>query len=412
MGSSILRILLRFGALGFNALLFGAAAHYLSQKEMGIWALASSMTSIVMSLDLGAASFLRDKLSRSSHCRMEIFSSGIFVTSLLSILYATIAGITFFIPIKYLGFIGNIDFAVPYICLALLFLAIRLPGSVALNGFYSFNEPNLFGWFEFIGLMSSVLITLIAFTISNKLYIYVGAYYIAGTIVNLIALCVFINKRGWKLRFKFNRNLFLIIRGGMPWGLLQIVGLILSTLPIFIVGGLLNIEDVTPMRAIMMIGQTIIALHLAHAMPIWTKFSELNPSAKNDKLLKDLKVRLIKESIFLGGALLFLASFIPFILSLWIDQHNVSLNLSFLIMLWSWGCGICNIYSLAINGSGKPLMTMSALLPGGLAALGLAPFLADLLGMTGVGIAFTIGAWISALLMIVIANKEIELISI
>jgi O-antigen/teichoic acid export membrane protein len=88
-----------------------------------------------------------------------------------------------------------------------------------------------------------------------------------------------------------------------------------------------------------------------------------------------------------------------------------SFRLCLAFSLWAWGCGVCNLYSLVLNGRGTPLLTVAALVPGTLLILILAFLFAPLWGSVGVGAAFACGAALSASLMAFFALKEMRGIS-
>lgn len=404
----IWRVMLRFGVLLSNTALFGVAARHLGSVQMGIWSLASAMTSIVMSLDFGVANFTRNQIVHCKDRGQEVFSAGLLLTAGLAAMYGVISIVTYAVWPVGVTEPQGLRVAVPYIILPILVLSIRLPTLVGMGCFFSFNEANLNNVFEFAAMFCAAAVALLLLVFGHGIRDVLLVFYATGTAVAWLGTWVFLRRRRWSVARISWPELSTTLKGAWRFGLLQIIALGLSNMPAFVIGSLVGIENVTAVRATIVIGQAVLSLHLAHAMPLWTAFSRMRGSSDAAAQAHILRVRLGHEVVLLAVLFAVMAMVSPFVIDKWVGHPIASLGLCVGFAFWAWGCGICNLYSLVLNGFGLPLLTATALVPGTLVAMFLAKLLAARMGSDGVGVAFAIGAMLSAILMIGFALKEIH----
>lgn len=392
---SVGRIGLRFGALGLNAVAFGVAARHLTPSEMGIWALATTLTSVVMSLDLGLSSHLRNRLMASPEEGESLFSSAVLACVVVAVLLG-VAGAAFAIVSPSVQALPATLFW--SLALGSGLLLLRLPLNPALNSFYSFREPMLPIVWEFVGFGLALLFLAGALVLQAGVIAAVLAYLGGGVLATGGAFAHLLVRRRWRLRGGRPRTAGRLVTAGWRFGALQIIGLGLASLPGFVVGALAGLEEVPAARGAMVLCQTVLSLHLAHAMPIWTDFSAL--AHRGDAAaLHELQRRLRREALLLLVAFSLLVVVSPWIIDAWLGRRAATLSLAAAFGLWGLGMGLASLYSLVLNGGDRPLATAFALVPGALLALLLARPAAAAWQATGVALAFAAGALLSAALM-------------
>ncbi len=406
---SWLRILFRLAMLLANAAMFAIAARRFDRLEMGIWSLASAMTTFVLSLDFGVANSVRNELVIARDRKQVLFQAAMWVTLMLGLLYAAMALAALFVAPGSLGARGGrLQVAIPYLALVVVPLAVRLPCVVGMLAYFSFNEPNRYAFFEFLSMFLGVVAALAALLAKQSLASVLMAFYIVGTIVNAAALVAFMRRRKWKLLTSKWRDLWGVFARAWPFGLQQVVGLGLGNAPGLVVGTLVGVENVTGVRALMIVGQTVLSLHLAHAMPLWTQCTEMIDATHNSSVFRQLRRRLLQEAVGLCAVFVAVAVTAPVLVNYWVGQPVTNITLSASLCMWALGVGIGNLYSLVLNGRDRPLLTMAALIPGTTVTVILARPLSSALGSVGVGLAFAFGSMTSAMIMMTIANREIS----
>ncbi len=394
---SIVRIILRVLGLVANASLFGFMSRSLTTSEMGSWVMASAMTSVVMSLDLGISNCVRNKLVANYGQGESIFQSGVLAALFPASLYLACGFLMYCNP-----FAGNcVDKTESYnrenVAIALMLISLRIPLSVAMNSLFSFREEDLYAWFDFSGIVLSAAAAFALIVLTKNLRFAIVGFYLFGLITCVIAFVCFIYRRKWRIYFDCSRTKE-IFSGSWPYGILQIVSAMLHLLPAILVGAYIQIEFAPPMRAAMMVGQTVLTLHLTHAMPIWTEVSCV-ANDKNRHGLKNIQKRLIRELLMLGSVLIAITPFGNLAIEKWTGREVNDNRLFPLMMVWTFGCGVSNLFSLISNGLSKPLITALAILPGGVMSVILSIMLSSRYKTAGVGMAFAMGSGISAILM-------------
>ena len=407
---SVLRMVLRLLVLFANAGVFAFAARRLSAFDMGVWAMVSAMTPVVMSFDLGLANHIRNKLVCNSRVAQRYFYSGLVLATLVAAAVAAGADLFFWSARGFGVQVGGADFSasIEFLMLVVLLLVVRFPCAIAISSFFSFNEANTFNFCEFLS------VSLGAGAASLALWLGLGVkwgligFYGFGSLVCICGLILFISRRDWWRGARIEFPNFGILKTALPFGVLQLISLVLNGLPPLVVGAFVGVEQVTAVRATMVVCQTIVSLHLAHAMPIWTEVTSLHLSDNPKDSCAFLSRRLIQESIGLGFVFFFLMFVTPMLANIWLGKEIVELKLSALFCVWAFGVSLCNLHSLVLNGRDKPLKTALALAPGSIFSLFSAGLFSDHFGSNGVGASFAIGALMSALMMIIFARKELR----
>lgn len=404
---SLARIVLRAIGMLLNAITYAIAARSLSPEDMGIWALATALTTITLSLDLGLSSTLRNRLA-SKPAQGPIYFQEVFTLSfILSLAYSALilaaACISFTLPWP------SLDWWTPLrqtTAIALVtgfgLILLRLPFNLATNSFYSYNEPDFPIYWEVFNFTASFLLIVVVVLIDSGSVQLTAAFLLGGTLTGLGGTVHFLRRRGWRLRLTWPKEARSWISSGASFGFLQLVGLGLSTLPAFMIGLLVKVEDVTLARACMILCQAILSLHLAHAMPIWTEFTQLRGDPNCQGRLLVLKGRMRSESALLIVIFIGLALVMPWGIGIWLNGHADYL-VTTTFCIWGAGLGVCNLYSLILNGGDRPLLTATALLPGAFFSSFSTWILAPNMGSQGVALSFALGAVLSALVMILLA---------
>jgi O-antigen/teichoic acid export membrane protein len=408
LNRSAIRILIKIAGLISNAGIFALLARKLAAQDMAMWALASTSISVVMSLDFGVSNFVRNELVKSASSGLSVFANGLKTMFILATIYSTIFLCVLLISPSHLSFLGQLRTAVPYLVPVAVLLCIRLPGCLASTSFYSFGESELFYIFEAGSLILSALSTIVIIWMRGTIMQMLLSFYISGTIVSIISLIIFCKRRKWQLnmilRSKFDPRIFL---SGFQFGILQICALSLSSLPPLLIG-MININEVTMVRAIMMISQTVLGLHLAHAMPIWTEISSLSFSKSSKESIIKIQKRLWNESLIVGSILCLSTVLTPLLIRIWIGKEGLSFRTVIAFAVWAVGAGVGNIYSLVLNGNGKPMLTVAAILPGALIAISSSFIMNKNFGGDGVPISFALGSVTTAVLMFNFGSHELR----
>lgn len=412
---SVARIALRALGMALNALTYAVAVRSLSPGAMGIWALATALTTTTLSLDLGLSSALRNRLANHPPHGSILFQQVFTLSSLLALTYSAVILIAAWIslvlhwPSSAWWTSLRQTTAIALLVGAALVL-LRLPFNLAVNSFYSYNEPHLPIYWEFFNFLTSFALVVAALGITSGPVLSTAAYLLGGTLTALGGTAYFLRRRGWSLRVESLQSAHNWIVTSAPFGFLQIIGLGLTAMPVILVSALVEIGDVTLVRATMMLCQAILSLHLAHAMPIWTELTQLRESTHSEVRLLALKKRMRIEGVILALAFISLAAILPWGIAIWLGRV-VDIWVTTAYCIWGFGCGMCNLYSLILNGGGRPLLSAFALIPGALLAAGLALILAPKMAGYGVALSFGIGAILSATIMMWLAERLMKSVS-
>ncbi len=415
MRGSLGRISLRAAGMALNALTYAIAARHLSATDMGQWALATALTSIAMSLDLGLSSHLRNRLvDRVDEDRAADYRNVFSLCTCVALIYALlVAGgstlaLRLHLPSPQWWTPARQTLTIAMVVGAGL-LCVRMPFNLATNAFYSFNEPdNPIFWEVFNFLASFALVALVLWT-GGGVILAAAAFLAGGTLSAIGCTTHFLIRRGWKLRLQAPRAVGTLLAGASSFGFVQLTALGLNTLPSFVVASLVRVEDVTIARAAMILSQAVLSLHLAHAMPIWTEFTQLRTSVDWQVRIAHLRRQLWRESGLLVAAFAVLATLLPWAIGVWLNRA-ADARVTTAFCAWGAASGLANLHSLILNGANRPLVTATALLPGTALAAGLAWTLAPHWGTAGVAAAFAAGASVTALLMAWFARRQITLL--
>ncbi|RFO94625.1 hypothetical protein DIC66_22550 [Rhodoferax lacus] len=404
----MIRIALRALGMMLNAATFALAARTLSTVHMGIWALATALTTITLSLDLGLSCTLRNRLAdkpeEGQMLFQQVFSLCLLVASVYCLAILVGGGIAlglcwpcseFWNPLR--------QTMVASLLTGVSLILLRLPFNLAANACYSYNEPNFPIYWELFNFSTSFLLVATAAYFHGGPVLSTAAYLLGGTLTGLCSTAHWLRRRGWSMQLKWPQHARAWIRGGASFGFLQLAALGLTALPSFLVGSLVQLEDVTIARASMILCQATLLLHLAHAMPLWTEFTQLRGSVDCQPRLVALRRRLHLESGLLLLAFTCMALMLPWAIGVWLDR-NVDIRVTTAFCAWGAGCGLYNLHSLVLNGGGRPLLTAAAVIPGGALATLLAWLLSPTMGTPGIALAFALGAVVSATVMMLLAH--------
>jgi O-antigen/teichoic acid export membrane protein len=410
---SLARIILRALGMVLIAMTYAIAARKLSAEDMGIWALATTLTALILSLDLGLSSALRNRLANQPLQGALLFQQVFTLTLILALAYAALILIAAFISFaalypSSLWWSPLRQTTAVALFFGLSLVLIRLPFNLATNSFYSYNEPDFPIYWEVFNFFTSFVFVAIALLIFSGPVVSTIGFMLGGVLTGIGCTVHFLRRRGWSFQLSHAINIQGWISSALPFGFLQLMGLGLTSLPIFLVGVLVKIDEVTLVRATIIICQAILSLHLAHTMPIWTEFTQLQGGLKcGDKLL-NLKHRMRRESRLIAAAFICLALVLPWVVNVWLSQI-IDIRITTAYCVWGFGCGISNLYSLILNGGGRPMLSIFAIIPGVFIASSLAWLLAPELASYGIAVSFALGSILTALIMVILANMVMNL---
>ncbi len=411
---SALRIVLRSLGMVLNAMTYALAARRLSPLDMGIWALATAVTTITLSLDLGLASTLRNRLAerRSDGDARITFEEGFDLCvavalsyGLLLVVMAGVVALSGMPPSDWWTPIRHTMATALGLCVGLIL--VRMPFNLATSAFYSYNEPDIPVFWEVFNFFASFVLVAAVLAAHGSATLAATAFLAGGTLTGMACTWQFLRRRGWRLRLRWPRQSGRWLRTSASFGLLQVISLGLSAAPSFVVGSFVRVEEVTLARASMILCQAVLSLHLAHAMPLWTEFTQLRASDDWVTRLAALQRRLWRESILLVAGFVALATVLPLGVAVWLNR-SADPRVTTAFCAWGAACGLCNLHSLVLNGAGRPMLTASAVIPGTLLAAALAWVLAPRLGSPGVALGFAVGGVLSASLMAWLAQRVIR----
>jgi len=395
-----------------NAVTYAMAARALSHADMGMWALATALTTIALSLDLGLASHLRNRLAAAGQDAerkfVDVFNlSAIVATAYLGTILLAWGAFEAWHASGPSGLTPAQRTLATAMMIGFVLLLARMPFNIAASAFYSFHEPDFPILWEVFNFATSFALVALALWLRMGVVVAAGAFIAGGTLTAICCMLHFLRRRGWRLQLRLPAHAAGWLRDSRAFGLLQIIALGLSTMPSFTIGSLVRVEEVTVARAAMILCQAILSLHLAHAMPLWTEFTLIRECNDRAARAAALRRRLVRESALLLLCFTTLAVCLPWAVSVWLNRA-VDFRVTTVFCAWGLACGIGNLHSLILNGANLPMQTAAATVPGTVIAAFLAWLLAPSLGSPGVGAAFAIGAASTTLLMVAFARRQIS----
>lgn len=373
---------------------------------MGLWVLAMSVGVVVLSIDLGMANSIRNRLVGTKDDDQRIFYIGFWTAAILAFCYCLLALVFGFL-------IHNLyhDYFDTYLYLAIawIFFSLRIPFQISINSFYSYDEATYVNSIEFMIAFSGLIAALILGFFDTNLGMILIVINSLGLGWTIFATLCFVKKRGWSLALrKYPLHIFQNIQAAWPFGFLQLSSLLIGGVAPFLVGLFAGIDEVTGAKASMMAAQAFLSIQLVQVMPLWVEFTRINHdhhgrNSRIDELLKKLR----KEVIVLSFAFIVFTSIAPLAINIWLGENVTGYMLTTSFMIWGFFGGIGNIYSMVLNGMNAPnLNGYAAFLGGGIAIIS-SLFLGKYFGTIGVGVSFALGSVISGVCIYLMAVNKL-----
>lgn len=394
----------RVVTFGCAAGILAAASRSFDKENFGIWALATSVTSIVTSFDLGIANAIRNHLAIETPADgQEEFAAGFWFLCLLGGFYLAVLLFIF----SFGGFRSFFSTPDPelkarggiILLTSIALLLPRLPFYLGMNAFFSFREARLNAAFDTMSWVAMLFTTIIGASLSWPILPMVIIYQLANIGGNGLGLWVFLRRRGWGLKLRnFGSRLRKLQKRAGPFALQQFVGMAMNYMSTFVVGAAVSVSEVGPFRATQTIFLAIITLQITALMPLWSEFSFAISRNEDRAISRLLRSGAIKSGLFIIPTLLF-AFLSPLIVRLWLGISATSMSLTWLLAGWTIMTGAANLLSVMLNGVGRATLSLLGILPGAVMVVPLALFLGRHFGAEGVAGGFFAMSSLNVLLL-------------
>lgn len=353
----------RIFTLVCSAAITGIASRYFPKPEFGIWSLVTPMLTIMLGFDLGVANAIRNRLAieEQEDARGDFAVSVAFLGGLAVVYSAVLLGVYARWGFGY--FFSSADPAIRQagslsLLLCSLLLLWRMPLYLGMNSFFSYREIVTNALLD--AGMWLVLVVAVALAALFRLSVVEAAVFYQAAVIGCSAAAFgqFLRRRRWTLSWpeRALARLRTILKKAAPFGLLQIVTLVLNYASAFAVGAVVGVAEAGPFRAALTLFLAVIALQFAYVMPLWSEFSFALRDGKRSSLLSMLRSAML-QMLALVPILALIVAVGPFVMRLWLGMPFDDRLLLFWLCLGTFAQILANTIAVFFNGVGKPLFT-------------------------------------------------------
>ncbi len=348
--------------------LTGLMAHHFTAYQFGLWSLVITINSLCLSLDLGFANALRNKIASlfandRNNDKEElayffstfyVFLSIVVVLSLLTLFSKN------FIPWNIL--FNTSDQAIilegsKLFIIAIIFSLFNVVFSLNMAGFFGYQESFWNSLFAFLSKLSILVLTVCFISIRISFF-WTTVLLFAGILFSSIfAFNFFLHKRKWKILYIEYKELIYKLKElwskSIYFAFLQLFAVIYLWLDMFIVTKNFGLEVVGDYSLVKRGYLVFSTLYLAFLAPIWSAYTvaiEKNDIAWAKKVLN--KSCLIVFFIFIP-LIFFICIFGAKIIYFWTGKHINNLSLYLLLGIWSLVYSWNNCFSIFLNATGN-----------------------------------------------------------
>jgi O-antigen/teichoic acid export membrane protein len=409
-GDGLAQVGAKAAGLACSAGVFALAARAFDPYAFGLWAVATSLTTVVLGFDFGVGNALRNRLvlQRESGGAAESFAgafrllagvAGVLMLAAVAVHLATgWRWVLHDLPAD-AGATGA-----RAVLLAVLFLLIRMPLGLGMIGFFSYREARLNALAD-AGL-SLALLAAVATAARAGLGVVPALVLYFGAMVAVVALslAVFVRRRGWRPVPWLSagaraRNRVWLRRDAPPFALLQFVAMFGGLSATVVVSGVVGVGEAGTFRAVLVLYLALLALQMAYLMPVWSRFSEIAVTGDRGAA-RGLVHQTLVRSLALPGAVAVLVAEGPAVVTAWLGSPFSDRTLIAVLGLWAVLSAYHAGLSVFLNGGGHPMRSFAAYLPGAVLFVPLGVGLGHRWGALGIAWTLAVTAALSLSLMV------------
>ncbi len=408
-GDGLAQVGAKAAALACNAGVFAIAARTFDPFAFGLWAVATSLTTIVLGFDFGISNALRNRLvlRRGSGDDAEAFAGALqLLGGIAAVLMLAVVAVH--LTTGWYWVLRNIPAdagatGARAVLVAILFLLLRMPLGLGMTGFFSYREARLNALGD--AALSLALVGAIATAAWAGLGVVSALALYFGTMVAAAAtiLALFLHRRGWRPALWLPagaraRNRVWLRRDAPPFALLQFVAMFGGLSATVVVSGVVGVGEAGTFRAVLVLYMALLALQMAYLMPVWSRFSEI--AMVGDRgAARGLVRQTMVRSLALPGAVALLVAKGPVVVTAWLGTPFADRTLIAVLGVWAVLTAYHSGLSVFLNGGGHPLRSFAAYLPGAVIFVPLGVALGHRWGALGVAWTLSVTSALSLGLM-------------
>ena len=401
---------IKCGSIAISLLLVPITIHYVKPTQYGIWLTLSSIIGWFGFFDIGFGNGLRNKftesLAKGQHKLARIYISTTY--AILAIIISVVLLLFFFInPFlnwsKILNAPNNIARELSVLALMVFaFFCLQFVFQLLTTIITANQQPAKASLINFIGsLLSLIIIFFLTKTTSGSL-IYLGIAFSLAPVLVLIFSSIWFYTHEYKqyapslkfVRFSFAKGLITL---GLKFFIIQIAFVVLYQTDNIVIAQLFGPKEVTPYNISYKYFGVIPMIFSILLAPFWSAFTEAYIK-KDMHWIRSIIKKLMRIWAFFVVASFAMLAISQFVFTLWVGSSvQVPFILSAIIAVYVILNTWCMIFSMFLNGVGKLKLQLFSALFGALLNIPLSIFLGKLFGISGVVLATSLIAILSAI---------------
>jgi len=373
-GDGLAQVSAKAAALACSAGVFALAARTFDPIGFGLWAVATSLTTVVLGFDFGVGNALRNRLvlERESGAAAEAFAGAFHLLAGVAVVLA-LAAVAVHLTTGWGWVLRNLpadagNTGARAVLVAVCFLLLRMPLGLGMTGFFSYREARLNALAD--AALSLAVLAAVAVATRAGLHVVPALVLYFGAMVAVVAatLALFLRRRGWRLipwlpAGARARNRVWLRRDAPAFALLQFVAMFGGLSATVVVSAVVGVGEAGTFRAVLVLYLALLGLQMAYLMPVWSRFSEI--AVTGDRGLARALIRqTLVRSLALPGAVALLVADGPALVTAWLGTPFANRTLIAVLGLWAVLSAYHSALSVFLNGGGHPMRSFAAYLPG------------------------------------------------